>query len=57
VREADQILVLHEGAIVDRGVHSDLIRKKDSLYSRYYEQQRRAEDLEQFLELQGGATS
>ncbi len=57
VREADQILVLHEGEIVDRGVHSDLIRKKDSLYSRYYEQQRRAEDLEQFLESQGGATS
>jgi ATP-binding cassette, subfamily B, multidrug efflux pump len=27
VREADQIIVLHEGAIVERGAHAELLRQ------------------------------
>ncbi|RYZ73088.1 MAG: ABC transporter ATP-binding protein, partial [Proteobacteria bacterium] len=52
VREAEQILVLNDGTLVDQGQHSELIQKKNSIYARFYERQRREEDLEQFLDTQ-----
>ncbi len=38
VREADQILVLEKGSIVERGTHNDLVAK-DGLYSDLYNRQ------------------
>ncbi|HEY8425225.1 MAG TPA: ABC transporter ATP-binding protein [Limnochordales bacterium] len=39
VREADQILVLDEGRVVERGTHAELLRR-GGLYARLYERQR-----------------
>ena len=39
VREADQILVLDDGRIVERGTHAELLRR-GGLYARLYERQR-----------------
>jgi ABC-type transport system involved in cytochrome bd biosynthesis fused ATPase/permease subunit len=40
VRDADQILVLEDGAIVERGTHAEPIRR-DGFYRRLYDLQRR----------------
>jgi ATP-binding cassette subfamily B protein len=40
VRDADQILVLEDGAIVERGTHGELLRH-DGFYRRLYDLQRR----------------
>jgi ABC-type multidrug transport system fused ATPase/permease subunit len=40
VRDADQILVLEDGAIAERGTHDELIRR-DGFYRRLYDLQRR----------------
>jgi len=32
VRNADQVLVLADGSIVERGTHDDLVSKKDGMY-------------------------
>ncbi|KKT63613.1 MAG: ABC-type multidrug transport system, ATPase and permease component [Candidatus Giovannonibacteria bacterium GW2011_GWA2_44_26] len=39
VREVDEILVLDQGAIVERGSHDALIKKKDGIYRKLYELQ------------------
>ncbi|CAH2106923.1 unnamed protein product [Euphydryas editha] len=41
VADADEILVLENGTISERGKHSDLINKKSSLYYRLWEKQNR----------------
>ena len=46
VREADEILVLDEGAIIERGKHEDLIRQ-GGVYAELWQQQRLSEELEQ----------
>ena len=46
VREADTILVLEEGRVVERGVHDDLIRA-GGVYARLLERQLLAEELEE----------
>ena len=46
VREADEILVLDEGAIIERGNHEELVRR-GGVYAELYRQQRLSEELEQ----------
>ena len=46
VREADEILVLDEGAIIERGNHDELIRR-GGVYAELCHQQRLSEELEQ----------
>ena len=46
VKEADEILVLDEGAIVERGNHDELVRH-GGVYADLYQQQRLSEELEQ----------
>lgn len=36
IRHADQILVMEEGRIVERGTHHDLLRKPDGVYAALY---------------------
>jgi ATP-binding cassette, subfamily B, multidrug efflux pump len=48
VRQADMILVLDKGRIVEQGVHSDLLKDRDGLYRQIYELQLR--DQERFRE-------
>jgi ATP-binding cassette subfamily B protein len=46
VKEADEILVLDEGKIIERGNHDELVRQ-DGVYAEIYQQQRLSEELEQ----------
>jgi ATP-binding cassette subfamily B protein len=46
VREADEILVLDEGKIIERGNHDELVRD-GGVYAELYQQQRLSEELEQ----------
>lgn len=46
VKEADEILVLEEGKIVERGNHQELLRQ-DGLYAELFRQQQLTEELEQ----------
>lgn len=43
IRNADLLLVLDEGKIVERGKHEELLDKKGSYYDLYMSQFRRAE--------------
>jgi ATP-binding cassette subfamily B protein len=54
VRDADQIVVLDEGRIVERGRHDDLLRA-EGLYARLARQQALEEDLEEFDREAGAA--
>lgn len=47
VKEADEILVLDEGRIIERGSHDQLARR-GGVYADLYQQQRLSEELEQF---------
>lgn len=42
ITHADQILVLREGEIVERGKHTDLIKKKSGTYKDMWDQQKKA---------------
>ncbi len=53
VRNADQIVVLEEGKIVERGTHDELVRE-GGLYARLAEEQAEREELESGLEQVGG---
>jgi ATP-binding cassette subfamily B protein len=46
VKEADEILVLDEGKIIERGSHDELVRQ-EGVYAELYQQQRLSEELEQ----------
>jgi ATP-binding cassette subfamily B protein len=46
VKEADEILVLEDGKIIERGSHDELVRR-GGLYAELYQQQRLSEELEQ----------
>jgi ATP-binding cassette subfamily B protein len=46
VKEADEILVLDEGKIIERGRHDELVRH-EGVYAELYQQQRLSEELEQ----------
>ncbi len=46
VKEADEILVLDDGGIIERGDHETLVRR-DGVYADLYRQQRLSEELEQ----------
>ncbi|MGH7816093.1 MAG: ABC transporter ATP-binding protein, partial [Candidatus Binatia bacterium] len=46
VKEADEILVLDEGKIIERGNHDALVRQ-EGVYAELYQQQRLSEELEQ----------
>jgi ATP-binding cassette subfamily B protein len=46
VKEADEILVLDDGKIIERGNHEDLVRQ-EGVYADLYQQQRLSEELEQ----------
>ena len=37
VREADQIVVIRDGSVVESGTHADLLANKDGLYRRLSE--------------------
>jgi ATP-binding cassette subfamily B multidrug efflux pump len=45
VKEADEILVLDEGKIIERGNHDELVRQ-EGVYAELYQQQRLSEELE-----------
>ena len=44
IRDADQIVVLHEGRVAERGTHDELIRR-DGLYADLYRKQLLEEEL------------
>ena len=46
VKEADEILVLDEGKIIERGNHDELVRQ-EGVYAEIYQQQRLSEELEE----------
>jgi ATP-binding cassette subfamily B multidrug efflux pump len=46
VKEADEILVLDDGKIIERGNHEELVRQ-EGVYADLYQQQRLSEELEQ----------
>lgn len=50
IQDADHIFVMERGEIIAQGKHQQLIQNKNSIYFRFYEQQRLKEDLEAYLE-------
>ena len=44
IRSADQVLVLHEGEIIERGTHESLLAQRGFYYELYMNQFRHQED-------------
>jgi subfamily B ATP-binding cassette protein MsbA len=42
IREADEIIVLHDGRIIERGHHNELVEIDDGVYRRLTEMQQTA---------------
>ncbi len=55
VKDADRILVLDQGEIRQQGTHQVLMGDRRGAYRRYYDQQRKREDFESFVENYGGS--
>ncbi|HEX4999860.1 MAG TPA: ATP-binding cassette domain-containing protein, partial [Terriglobia bacterium] len=53
IQDADRIVALAGGRIVQEGTHRELIADTSGLYWKFYEQQRLREDLERYMELEG----
>lgn len=49
IRNADQVLVVHEGRIIERGTHESLLKQKGFYYNLYMSQFRRLEAAERLL--------
>lgn len=49
VQDADRIVVLEQGQVVQEGSHSELLKQRGGQYFRFYEAQARTEDLERYL--------
>ncbi|MBI2711288.1 MAG: ABC transporter ATP-binding protein [Bdellovibrio sp.] len=55
IQDADRIVVLHEGRVIQIGKHEELIQAPQSVYRQFYEQQKMAEELEAYKnELEAG---
>lgn len=50
IQDADRIVVLHQGSILQMGTHSQLIQEQSGLYRQIYRQQRLKADLESYSE-------
>jgi ATP-binding cassette subfamily B protein len=50
VKDADRIVVLHQGRIQAMGTHAELLRDAGGIYAHFHRQQRMKEDLEHYLE-------
>jgi ATP-binding cassette, subfamily B, multidrug efflux pump len=48
VREADRIVVLDHGQILQQGAHARLLAERNGLYARFYAQQRLQQELENY---------
>ncbi len=48
VQNANRIVVLDAGKIIQMGTHTQLLREKSGLYSKFFEQQQLKEDLENY---------
>ena len=48
IKDADKIVVLQDGRIVEQGNHNQLIRHRNGVYWKFHEQQRLKEDLEAY---------
>jgi ABC-type multidrug transport system fused ATPase/permease subunit len=48
IMDANRIVVMERGRIVQQGTHGELIRERGGIYARFYEQQRLKEDLESY---------
>lgn len=53
IQDADRIVVLENGTIVQTGTHRELAAGRDGPYWKFYEQQRLREDLERYIETDG----
>ena len=43
-KDADNIIVLDKGEIIQKGKHEDLINEEDGLYAKFYSQQSSKEE-------------
>jgi ABC-type multidrug transport system fused ATPase/permease subunit len=50
IRNADMILVLKDGQIIERGKHDDLLAKQGFYYDLYMSQFRKQEEVESVVE-------
>jgi ATP-binding cassette, subfamily B, multidrug efflux pump len=49
IREADRIVVLHDGGIAQQGKHAELLRDRSGIYRKFYDQQQLKAELEPYV--------
>lgn len=49
VKDSDTIFVMNEGEIIQSGSHSELLKQRNSLYWKFYEQQRLQAEVESYV--------